>query len=102
MVEKRIAVIADPYTASLYKLLGVFVREADTSGKARRFLEELARQEDIGLVFIAAEYYDVLEEAIKSIRRERKDLVIAVLPTPREKGKPMDVQRELLRALGMG
>ncbi len=102
MPEKKIAVIADPYTASLYRLLGVTVYEASTSGEAEEALEKITSVEDIGLVFIAAEYYDVLEEAIKKARKKRRELIISILPTVREKGKPMDVQRELLKALGMG
>ncbi len=102
MPEKKIAIIADPYTASLYRLLGATVYEAPTSGAAEKALEEISKREDIGLVFIAAEYYDVLEESISSLRKKRKDITVSILPTVREKGRPMDVQKELLKALGMG
>ena len=102
MVEKKIVVIADPYTAALYRLLGVTVYEAATSGEARRALADAIEREDTGIVFIAAEYYTVLEEDISAARRKRKDIIISTLPTIRERGKPMDVQKELLKALGMG
>jgi len=98
----RVAVIADSYTSSLFKLVGAEIFNADTLDAARKALQEVAKRADIGLVLIAAEYYDMLTQDIAQVEAGRSDLIIAKLPTIREKGKPMNIQRELLRALGMG
>lgn len=103
MVEKHIAVIADPYISSLYRMAGLYSFIVHNVENAREVLNELVAREDIGVVLISAEFYEKIErEFLEGIRRKRPDLVISVLPTLREKGKPMDVQQELLRALGMG
>jgi len=101
--EKRIAVIADPYMATLYRMIGLQVFRARSPEEARRLLLDLLAREDIGIVFVAAEYYSALgEDTLALVQRKRPDLIVTGLPTIREKGKPMDVQRELLKALGMG
>ncbi len=103
MVEKKIAVIADPYVAAFYRMLGFNTFRATGPEEARRILSDLLAREDIGLVFVAAEYYEGLgDEFLAMVQRKRPDLIVTVLPTPRERGKPMDVQKELLKALGMG
>ncbi len=103
MVEKHIAVIADPYVSSFYRMAGLYSFNAHNVEDAKGVLNELVAREDIGVVLVSAEYYEKLErEFLEGIRKKRPDLVISVLPTLREKGKPMDVQQELLRALGMG
>ena len=103
LVEKRIAVIADPYVASFYRMIGALSFKARSTEEARRLLLELLSREDVGVVFVAAEYYEGLgEETLGIVQRKRPDLIVAALPTPRERGKPMDVQKELLKALGMG
>ena len=103
MAEKRIAVVADPYIAALYRMLGLLSFTASSVDEAKKVLMELLSRGDVGIVFIAAEYYSGLgEEVLRAVESKRPDLIVTVLPTLREKGKPMDVQRELLKALGMG
>jgi V/A-type H+-transporting ATPase subunit F len=103
LAEKHIAVIADPYVASMFRLLGLYSFSVSSEAEARAVLNELVSREDIGMIFVAAEIYQQLsEEFLASIRRQRPDLIISGLPTIYERGKPMDVQKELLKALGMG
>ncbi|MET1100955.1 MAG: V-type ATP synthase subunit F [Pyrodictiaceae archaeon] len=101
MARKKLAVVADPYTSTLYRMLGAIALGAKDSDEARRALEELSTRDDVGVVLVAAEYYKNIEDDVRRLYKERKDLVITILPSPREKGKPMNVQYELLRALGM-
>lgn len=103
MTEKRIAVIADPYIATFYRMLGLQSFTAKSVEEAKRLLTEILAREDIGIVFVAAEYMaGIDEEFLARLTAKRPDLIVTTLPTPREKGKPMDVQKELLKALGMG
>jgi len=103
LVEKKVAVIADPYVSAFYRMLGFLAFRANSPEEARRALGDLLAREDVGLVFVAAEYYEGLgEDFLDGVQRKRPDLIVTVLPTPRERGKPMDVQKELLKALGMG
>ncbi len=103
MPEKRVAVIAGPYMSPLYRMIGAVTFTANTVEEAKRILSEITVREDIGIVFVAAEYYSRIDEdLLRAIQAKRPDLIVTILPTLREKGKPMDVQRELLKALGMG
>ncbi len=102
MAESRIAVVADPYTAQLFRMTGLLVYEATSREEALKALEDLERTPDVKLVLIAAELYDQVSDAVDALRRRRRDVVVSRLPTLRSPGRPMDVQRELLRALGMG
>jgi V/A-type H+-transporting ATPase subunit F len=103
VLEKRhVAVVADPYTVYAFRLIGAEGYTAVTPREVEEALREIAAREDIGLVLVSAELYDDSENTIERLLRERGDLVVARLPTVREPGQPMDVQKELMRALGMG
>ncbi|KSW12167.1 hypothetical protein CF15_05240 [Pyrodictium occultum] len=102
MAARRVVVVADTYTVYAFRLLGVEGYSVNSPREAARVVESLIPREDVGLVLLSAEYFDEAREAVDRFRRARSDAVIARLPTVREPGRPMDVQRELLRALGMG
>jgi len=102
LAAKHIVVIADPYTVYAFRLLGAEGYVVSSPEEVAKVIEELVPREDIGLVLLSAEYYDEAREAIERFRRLHDDVVVARLPTVREPGKPMDVQKELLKALGMG
>lgn len=102
MEKRHIVAVADPYTVYALRLIGVEGYPANTATEARKIIRELEIREDVGLVLVSAELFDAVEDAIEQLQRSRSDIVVARLPTVREPGKPMDVQKELLRALGMG
>ena len=102
MARRAVAVIADSYTAQLYRLMGAIAYEASTVEEAARALREVESNANVGVLLVASELYDQLADEIEAVRRRRADLIVSRLPTLRSPGKPMDVQRELLRALGMG
>ncbi len=102
MARRGIAVVADPYTAQLYRIIGARAYEASSKEEAVRALREVEADPTIGVLLVASELYDQVEDEVERLRRRRSDLVVSRLPTLRSPGRPMDVQRELLRALGMG
>ena len=102
MAAKKVAVVADPYTVYALRLLGVVGLPASDPREAAQRLRDAAVREDIGLVLLSSEYYDDVEEEVRRVIQERPDLIVARLPTVREPGQPMNVQKELLKALGMG
>jgi V/A-type H+-transporting ATPase subunit F len=102
MPSRKVAIVADPYTAQLYRLVGAKAFEASTRHEAVEALRKVATDAEIGLVLVAAEIYDQVEDEVERLRKTRRDIIVSRLPTLRSPGKPMDVQRELLRALGMG
>lgn len=102
MEKRHIVAVADPYTVYALRLIGVEGYPVTSTEEARKVIKELEIREDVGLVLVSAEIFDDIREAIDELQRNRSDIVIARLPTVREPGKPMDVQKELLKALGMG
>ncbi len=102
MAMKKLAIVVDPFLAPLYRLIGATVYVADSVEEARNALRDIESNPDIGLVLIAAEFYEQMTEAIVRLEKKRPDMLVSRLPTVRERGKPLDVQRELLKALGMG
>ncbi len=102
MRRVKLAVVADSYTSSVFRLLGAEVYVAENLEEARDALRKLTERADVGLALVAAEYYEKLQPEIDRLAKERPEMIVAKLPTMREKGKPLDVQRELLKALGMG
>jgi len=102
-LEKRhIVAVADPYTVYALRLIGVEGYPVNAATEAKKVIRELEIREDVGLVLVSAELFDAVEDAIEQLQRSRSDIVVARLPTVREPGQPMDVQKELLKALGMG
>ena len=102
MPAKRLVVVADPYTVYAFRLLGAEGRPVRDPREAEEALRELEAREDVGLILLSAELFDDVEEAVRGLEARRPDLVVARLPTVREPGEPMNVQKELLKALGMG
>lgn len=104
MPEKRIAVIADEYVATAFKIIGVESYAVKNVEEVVPLLRKLLQREDIGIIFVASEFFDSREvEAIVELaRRERPEILVSKLPTPRSPGKPVDMRKRLLQALGMG
>ncbi len=102
MPEKRIVVVADEYTVIPFRMLGVDVRVVHSGEEARRVVEELIEQPDVGVVLVASDYSDAVRDIMDRVARERSDMVVTVLPTLKNPGKPVDMRRLLLQALGFG
>lgn len=102
MEKRHIVAVADPYTAYALRLIGVEGYPVDSIDEAKKVLKNIEVREDVGLVLVSAEFFDDVKDVVEELQRSRSDLVVARLPTVREPGKPMDVQKELLKALGMG
>jgi len=102
MPEKRIVVVADEYTAIPFRMLGVDVRIVHSGDEARRVVEELVEKPDVGVILVASDYGDAVKDILDKVARERSDLVVTLLPTLKNPGKPVDMRRLLLQALGFG
>ena len=104
MPEKRVAIIADEYIATAFKIIGVESYAVKNTEEAASKLRELLQREDIGIIFVASEFFGSreVEAAVKLARRERPEILVSKLPTPRSPGKPVDMRKKLLQALGMG
>ncbi|AEM37931.1 Vacuolar H+transporting two-sector ATPase F subunit [Pyrolobus fumarii 1A] len=102
MPEKRIAVIADEYTATAFRLIGVEAYVAKDSGEARKILQKLLESTEVGVILVSNEYADAVKDIVEKIGDERSDVVVAMLPTLKSPGKPVDMRRLLLQALGFG
>ncbi|ABM80639.1 V-type ATP synthase subunit F [Hyperthermus butylicus] len=102
MAERKLIVIADPYTVYAFRMLGVEGYPVGNAEEARGVLRSLQSRRDVAIVFVSAELYDELAGDIETLEKANPSIVVSRLPTLREPGKPLDVQKELLRALGMG
>ena len=102
MVEKRIVVVADEYTAIPFRMLGIEAYTVRSGEEARQVLQKLIERSDVGVVLVASDYQDAVKDIADKVARERSDLVVMTLPTLRNPGKPVDMRRLLLQALGFG
>lgn len=104
MPERRIAIIADEYVAAAFKIIGVESYAVKNAKEAASELRKLLQREDIGIIFVANEFFGSkeVEAVVKLARRERPEILVSKLPTPRSPGKPVDMRKKLLQALGMG
>jgi len=102
--EKYVAIIADEYIATAFKIIGVESHTVKSSKEAALKLRELLRREDIGIIFVASEFFDSkeVETLVELARKERPEILVSKLPTPKNPGKPIDMRKKLLQALGMG
>lgn len=102
MAEKKIVVIADEYTAIPFKMIGIEAYPVKSGEEARKLLEQLIEREDVGVVLVASDYRSAVEDIMEKVARERSDMIVTTLPTLKNPGKPVDMRRLLLQALGFG
>ncbi len=104
MPKRHVAVISDKYIATAFRLIGVESYPVKGVVDAAKALEEVAKREDIGIVLVASEFFGDkrVQEKIREVLRERPEILISRLPTPRSPGKPVDMRKKLLQALGIG
>jgi len=100
--EKRVVVIADEYTATAFRLIGVDARIVSSGDEARKLVEKLLEDEEVGVILVSNEFADSVRDIVERVGSERSDKVVALLPTLRHPGKPADMRRLLLQALGFG
>ena len=96
----RIAVVGDKYSVPLFRSIGMITEEAETQAEALSRVKALASQGDIGLIIVLKH----LVEDEDSFRRETGSIGVPVLilPTRWSKAEPVNVDKLVARALGLG
>jgi V/A-type H+-transporting ATPase subunit F len=93
-------VVGDEETLPLFRSLGARVRAARGDGEVLRVLREEAERGGTSLVIILKHVVDD-EERVKREAR-RLGLTVLVLPTRWAPAEPIDINRLVARALGIG
>ncbi len=102
--KKKILVIGDRYTVSMFNLLGidgVVVEDRDPM-KIRKILDAYIGSGEFSIIYITKELGDLLKDYIDKISATRRWPVITILPTRWSKTEEIDVSSLLRKALGVG
>ncbi len=98
--RSRIAVVGDRYSIPLFRSVGMVVEEAETQAGALDKVRSLASRGDVGLIIVLKH----LIEDEDSFRRVVSGLGVPVLilPTKWSRAEPVNVDKLVARALGLG
>ena len=99
-LERKLAVIADRANIPLFKSVGAVTVEASSEEEALRAVESLASRPDVGLVIVLRHIIEDEEEFRR--KAEAAGVPILVLPTRWSRVEPINVDKLIARALGMG
>jgi len=96
---KRVVVVSDRVNAPLFRSVGLHVVEASSQAEAEAALKR-APAEDAAIVIVLKH----LVEDEDALRRaaEQAGVTLLVLPTLWAKAEPINVERILAKALGLG
>ncbi|MEB3779156.1 MAG: V-type ATP synthase subunit F [Desulfurococcales archaeon] len=96
----RIAVVGDRYSIPLFRSVGMVVEEAESQAGALDRVKALASRGDIGLIIVLKH----LVEDEDSFRSEvgGMGVPVLILPTRWSKAEPVNVDKLVAKALGLG
>lgn len=96
----KVAVVGDRDTLPLFRSAGFLVYEAESQGDAYRAVSRAASRGDVVLIIVLKHVLSD-PESFKS-EASRHGVPVFVLPTRWSPGEPINVERLLARALGVG
>ncbi|MEB3780936.1 MAG: hypothetical protein GSR85_12035 [Desulfurococcales archaeon] len=96
----RIAVVGDKYNIPLFRSSGLTVVEAYTQTDAIRRVLELNNRADVGLIIVLKHIIGDEDEFRRMIKDVEKPVL--VLPTKWARAEPINVDKLLAKALGLG
>ncbi|MCE4612884.1 MAG: hypothetical protein F7C07_03525 [Desulfurococcales archaeon] len=99
-LEQKLAVIADRANIPLFRSIGAMTLEASNEEEALRAVESLASKPEVGLVIVLRHIIGDEEEFRR--KAERLGVPLLVLPTRWSRVEPINVDKLIARALGMG
>ncbi len=99
-LEQKLAVIGDRTNIPLFKSIGAITIEASNEEEALRAIESLYSRPEVGLVIVLRHIIDDEEEFRR--KAEKYGVPLLVLPTRWSKVEPINVDKLIARALGMG
>jgi len=96
----RIVVVGDKYNIPLFRSSGLTVVEAYTQADAVRRVVELNNRPDVGLIIVLKHVIEDEDEFRRLIKDVEKPVL--VLPTKWARAEPINVDKLLAKALGLG
>ncbi len=100
MGEYKVAVVGDKYNNPLFRSAGLVTIEAYSQDDAVRKVIEASRRDDIGLVIVLKHMIEDEEAFRNGIKDVEKPVLI--LPTRWATAEPINVDKLLAKALGLG
>jgi Archaeal/vacuolar-type H+-ATPase subunit F len=98
----KIYVIGDKYTTNLYRLLGAEGEVLENSELLPDRINEIRKREDVELLLITYDLYNVVKEKVEEIIAGMKRPLVSIIPSPFSESKPIDTKSLLMKALGLG
>ena len=98
----KVYVIGDKYTVSLFKLTGTEGEVLEDPEKLPERLEQIRKREDIDLLLITYDLYNVVREKVESVLTTMSKPIVSIIPSPFSEAKPIDAKSLLMKALGFG
>ncbi len=98
----KVYVIGDKYTVSLFKLVGAEGEVLEDPEKLVDKLNQLRKREDVDLVLITYDLYNVVREKIEGVLTTMTKPIVSIIPSPFSEAKPIDTKSLLMKALGFG
>ncbi len=99
MAKGRVVVVSDGVNAPLFRSVGFPVREASSQAEVEAALEAEARR---GAALVIVLKHLVEDEDALRRRAEKAGVPVLILPTLWAKAEPINVERILAKALGLG
>ncbi|MEB3860921.1 MAG: hypothetical protein GSR84_01710 [Desulfurococcales archaeon] len=100
MGEYKVAVIGDKYNNPLFRSAGLVTIEAYSQDDVVRKVVEASRRDDIGLIIVLKhmiEDEETFRDGIKDVEKP-----VLILPTRWATAEPINVDKLLAKALGLG
>ncbi|MEM1620045.1 MAG: V-type ATP synthase subunit F [Fervidicoccaceae archaeon] len=101
LLQGKIVVIGGEDLATAYGLLGCETRIASSPDELLSVLEEVVAADDVALILISQELSEPVRGEVDALIARTKK-IISYIPTPTSEGRPIDMRKLLLKALGFG